>query len=111
MADVKETGPEAVEAVFAGARKERKVDAARKALAVLNARPDAGQDLLTVGRRLVFTKGSDSHDYKFNSAALEDFHHATPAWRNRYLAASLFWLQGFGDPDNDLIKRARAALA
>ena len=31
--------------------------------------------------------------------------------RDRYLAASLFWLHGSGDADNNLIKRARAALA
>jgi len=43
-------------------------------------------------RKLVFLKGTDAHDYKFSSAVLEDFHHLSPEWRNRYLAASLFYL-------------------
>jgi hypothetical protein len=109
--DAKEAGPEAVEAIFVDARKDRKVATAQKALAVLEAQPDACRDLLTVGRRLVFAKGSDSHDYKFSSAVMEDCFHASADWRNRFLAASLFWLHGSGDADNNLIKRARAALA
>jgi hypothetical protein len=107
---VKKTGVEAVEEIFADVSKDR-ATAARKALVLLDARADAAADLLTVGRRLVFSKGADSHDYKFSSAVMEDCFHATPAWRNHYLAASLFWLHGSGDADNELIKRARAALA
>ena len=34
--------------------------------------------LMTTARRLIFAKGTDSHDYKFSSAALEDFYHVTP---------------------------------
>ena len=34
----------------------------------------------------------------------------TPAWRDRFLAASVFNLRGSGDKDNDLVKRTRAAL-
>jgi hypothetical protein len=34
----------------------------------------------------------------------------SPAWRNRYLAASVFNLRGSGATDNDLVRRARAAL-
>ncbi|HMF12178.1 MAG TPA: hypothetical protein VKE94_07725 [Gemmataceae bacterium] len=109
-ADVKSTGPEAVEEIFADVSKDRTL-AAKKALSLLASRPDTANDLLTVGRRLVFAKGNDSHDYKFSSAVMEDCFHATTACRNRYLAASLFWLHGSGDEDNGLIKRARAALA
>ncbi len=65
---------------------------------------------MTAARRLIFAKGSDAHDYKFSSAALEDYYHASPEWRARFLASSVFWLRGTGDKDNDLIKRARAAL-
>jgi hypothetical protein len=65
---------------------------------------------MTAGRRLTFNKGRDSHDYKFSSAALEDFYHTSPTWRNRYLATSMFNLHGSQDPDNGLIKRTRAAL-
>jgi hypothetical protein len=65
---------------------------------------------MAAARRLIFTKGRDSHDYKFSSAALEDFYHTTPAWRNRFLASSVFWLKGSGERDNELIGRARTAL-
>ena len=74
---------------------------------------DAGLDpkvVLDTARRYVFLKGSNSHDYKFSSAVLEDFYQLSPAWRNRYLAASVFNLRGAGDKDNALVQRARAAL-
>ena len=34
-----------------------------------------------------------------------------PRYRDRYLAASAFYLKGSGDKDNDLVKRIRAAVA
>jgi hypothetical protein len=103
-------GPGAVEEIFAEIGRDR-VRAARKTLAVLQSdRNGAASALMTAARRLIFLKGNDSHDYKFSSAALEDFFHATPAWRNRFLASSMFHLKGSGDRDNDLIRRARTAL-
>jgi hypothetical protein len=60
---------------------------------------------------LIFLKGRDSHDYKFSSAVLEDYHHLGLPGRDRFLAASVFNLKGSGAPDNDLVKRARAALS
>jgi hypothetical protein len=62
-------------------------------------------------RRLIFNKGNDSHDYKFSSAALEDFYHAMPAWRNRFLATAMFNLRGSGHANNALIQQARQALS
>jgi hypothetical protein len=109
-AELKATGAEAVEEIMADVSKD-KVEAARKVLALLDGNGAAPEGLMTAARRLIFLKGSDSHDYKFSSAALEDFYHATPAWRKRYLASSVFWLKGSGDKDNNLVKRARAALA
>jgi hypothetical protein len=67
--------------------------------------------LMREARRLVFAKGNDAHDYKFSSAALEDYYHLTPAWRGRYLAASMFNLRGSGARDTGLLERTRAALA
>jgi hypothetical protein len=58
----------------------------------------------------VFLKGNDSHDYKFSAAVLEDYGHLSPGWRERYLAASVFWLNGSGAPENPLVQRARRAL-
>jgi hypothetical protein len=59
---------------------------------------------------LVFLKGSDSHDYKFSSAVLEDYYHVSPAFRDRFLAANTYWLKGSSAKDNELVKRTRAAL-
>ena len=102
-------GPGAVEEVLADVSKDRML-AARKTLTLAQERPADIAALMTAARRLIFSKGRDAHDYKFSSAALEDYWHATPAWRNRYLAMSMFNLHGSGDKDNDLIPRARAAL-
>jgi hypothetical protein len=85
--------------------------AAGKALALLAEHPAEAETLMKAARRLIFLKGRDSHDYKFSSAALEDYRHVSPAWRSQYLASSLFWLHGSGEADNGLVKRTRAALA
>ncbi len=83
--------------------------AARQVLTFLT-RSSSPEALFDALNRLVFLKGNDSHDYKFSAAVLEDFHRLSPAWRNRYLAASVFWLNGLQAPDNDLVSRARRAL-
>ena len=83
--------------------------AARRVLGYL-ARGSSPKALIDAANRLVFLKGNDSHDYKFTAAVLEDFYRLSPFWRDRYLAASVFWLNGQGAPDNDLILRARRAL-
>ncbi|MCA9187019.1 MAG: hypothetical protein KDA99_15435, partial [Planctomycetales bacterium] len=68
-------------------------------------------ELMNAARLLVFTKGNDAHDYKFSSAILEDYYHVSPTWRDIYLAANVYKLQSSTQPDNQLIERARAALA
>lgn len=84
--------------------------AAGKTLAYLETTKDP--DRLMAGvRRLIFSKGTDSHDYKFSSAVLEDYYHIAPAWRARFLASSMFWLRGPGERDNGLVQRTRAALS
>ena len=109
-AELKATGPAAIEEIMADISKKDKTPAVRKVLAFMD-RPDATPDgLMTAVRRLIFLKGTDAHDYKFSSAALEDYYHASPAWRARFLASSVCWLKGSGDADNDLVKRTRAAL-
>ena len=84
--------------------------AARKTLALLTAQPQAMQQVMATARQHIFAKGTDSHDYKFSSAVLEDFYHVTPAWRNRFLASSMFWLKGGGGADSPVLARTRAAL-
>ena len=86
-----------------------KLAASRQILAWLKANPDP-QPLAVALRRLVFLKGRDSHDYKFSSAVLEDYHQLASPWRDRFLAASPFWLKGSGDKDNELVQRTREAL-
>jgi hypothetical protein len=74
---------------------------------------EAGGDpvpLMDAARLLIFQKGTDSHDYKFSAAVLEDFYHISPDWRNRFLAASVFKLRGSSDKNNQLIQKATDAL-
>ena len=71
---------------------------------------DAGE-LISAARRLIFLKGTDSHDYKFSSAVLEDYYKVSPTFRNQFLAASAYKLRGSGDRDNGLVNRIRSALS
>jgi hypothetical protein len=86
------------------------LEAAKKALGYLRHDGDP-RALIDAARVLVFLKGDNAHDYKFSSAVLEDYYHMSPAWRNQYLAASVYRLRGSQSPDNELVKRTRAALA
>ncbi|MEM7235420.1 MAG: hypothetical protein AAF517_24825 [Planctomycetota bacterium] len=103
----KEAG-ERVGEVFVERSKNRNL-AIAKALTVLES-GESPKALIDEARRLVFLKGRDAHDYKFSSAVLEDYFHVSPAWRNRYLAASVSLLRGAGERDNGVVARTRAAL-
>jgi len=94
--------------VFATVSRDRE-QAAVKLNSYLTAGGSA-QSVIDTARRLIFLKGRDTHDYKFSSAVLEDYQHVTPAWRNVFLALSVFNLKGTGDKDNGLVTRTRAAL-
>ncbi len=85
--------------------------AASTAFTVLKSDPAKAKELTDEGRRLIFLKGTDSHDYKFSSAVMEDAAFVSPAWRNHFLAASVFWLKGSETADSPLVKRTRTALA
>ena len=100
-------GDGAVGEIMADVSRDR-TSAARKTLAF--AKVGDPYRLIDAARLLVFHKGNDSHDYKFSSAVLEDFAHVSPAWRGRFLAASMFQLEGSGKRDTPLIERTRAAL-
>jgi hypothetical protein len=71
----------------------------------------AVQSVVDHARRLVFLKGDDSHDYKFSSAALEDYRVLSPAWRDRFLAASSYQLRSSTEPTRDLVTRIQNAIA
>ena len=98
----------AVEEIFADVSRNR-MTAAGKISSFLNSDGQAEQ-IIDAARRLIFLKGSDAHDYKFSSAVLEDYYHVSPAWRNRFLALSVFNLKGSGGRDNQLVQRTREAL-
>lgn len=68
------------------------------------------QHFMGAARRLIFLKGTNAHDYKYSSAVLEDYYHASPQWRHLLLALSVFNLRGSGERDNQLVQRTRAAL-
>ncbi len=98
-----------IESVFQNIGKQTP-KAAEGVLSYLDHDGDANE-LLSEARRYIFLKGNDSHDYKFSSAVLEDFYHVSPAWRNRYLASSVFKLRGPSAKDNGLVDRIKSALA
>ncbi len=99
---------EAVGEIFTEMGRDR-LAASRKVLAYLQSEPSA-QPFTDAARRLIFLKGTNSHDYKFSSAVLEDYERLSPGWRDRLLAASVFYFRGSGDEDNGLVQRTRAAL-
>lgn len=97
------------EVVFETLSKDR-AKAAGMALQYLSENPAGSRDLMDAGRLLVFLKGTDSHDYKFSAAVMEDHAHLSAGWKDRFLATSLFWLKGSGGGDSPVVKRTRAAL-
>jgi len=102
-------GTPSVESVFTELRQNRQA-AAVAAYSYLEGGGKA-EELIHEARRLVFLKGRDSHDYKFSSAVLEDYHQVSPEWRSRFLASSVFRLRGSSDEDNGLYHRIKSALS
>jgi hypothetical protein len=98
-------GRESVAGIFA---QKEKATAAHLALGYLQSGGDP-RWLHDTARRLVFFKGTDSHDYKFSSAILEDCGRVSPTWRNHYLAAGMMLFRGSGGPDIPLVERTHAA--
>ncbi len=98
-----------VEEVFADLSKDR-TESARKILRLLK---DEGEPraFAQAARRLIFLKGTNSHDYKYSSAVLEDYHQMSPECGDRFLASTAFYFKGSSDNDNPLVKRTRAALS
>jgi len=97
-----------LEEIFVDVSKD-KPTASRKVLGYLREGGDV-KALIDEARRLIFSKGLDAHDYKFSAAILEDSQLLSPAWRDRFLAASVHHLKGSQSPDNGLIPRIREAL-
>lgn len=104
---LEEPTDEKLHEIFADVSRDRPT-AAGKVLGYLQT--DNAGPLVDEARRLVFLKGTDSHDYKFSSAVLEDYLGLSRQWRDRYLATSVFNLRGSGARDNTLVQRVRTAL-
>ncbi len=85
-----------------------KAAAARKVLGYLKDK-DA-KAYVDAARVLIFLKGTNAHDYKYGAAVLEDAALVSPAWRPRYMAASVAHLRGSQSPDSGIVNRIRAAL-
>jgi hypothetical protein len=101
-------GDEAVAEIFSDIGTDRLM-AARKMLGYLKDNPSP-KPFADAARRLIFLKGTNSHDYKFSSAVLEDYEHLAPPWRDRLLASSVFYLRSSAEKDNELVQRTRSAL-
>ena len=87
-----------------------KTKAAQQTLAYARANPEP-HDFINRARTLIFMKGRDTHDYKFSSAVLEDYLNVSPAWRDRFLATSVFNLKGSRDSDSPLVQTDQRGLA
>jgi hypothetical protein len=86
-----------------------RADAARLALRRVAETGDA-EEVIDAARVLTFLKGNDAHDYKFSSAALEDYYLISPKCRDKFLATSMFMLNSSTEKDNRLVERTRQAL-
>lgn len=102
-------GEEAVSEIFEAVSTDRN-QAARKTLGYLEA--GGSTDLMfAAARRMIFHKGTDSHDYKYGAAQYEECLLASdPRWRAPLLAAAMFNLPGAKKPDSPLMIRAREAV-
>ena len=82
-------------------------DRAGSAAAVLSLAqdPTGGFEVVRRARELVFLKGTDAHDYKFSSAALEDYQLLSPAFRARYLAGCSYLFKTEADTTTPLAKQ------
>ena len=108
-ADLSQDSQAALDSIFESIS-ANKAKAAQQTLAYARANPDP-RDFINRARTLTFMKGRDTHDYKFSSAVLEDYLNVSPAWRDRFLATSVFNLKGSREGDSPLVKRTQAALA
>jgi hypothetical protein len=99
-----------LEAVFDLMTKQR-LAAAQLVLSLDRSDAPSSRHFMDAARHLIFTKGTDSHDYKFAAAAFEEFRHASEAWQPHLLAASVYHLKGASDADSPLLERTRQALA
>ena len=79
--------------------------AARKALRHAEQCPDPSV-FAQAARRLIFTKATDAHDFKYAAAIFEDYQLVQPKWRPHMLATAVYHLRGTDMPDSAVMQRA-----
>jgi len=104
------TGDDAVGAIFAAIDDDR-AKAASKTMAYLD-HGGSAKSVFDAASKMIFHKGTDSHDYKYGAAIWEEcLATSDPKWRSNLAAAAMFNLPGAGKPDSPLMIRAREAVA
>jgi len=104
------TDPEGIAALFDAVGRDRAM-AAAETVSFL-ARGGSAQSLFDAASRMIFHKGTDSHDYKYGAAIAEECLIAhDPKWRPRLAAAAMYHLPGANRADSPLMIRAREAVA
>ena len=79
--------------------------------ALLKDDPSQFTNYISEARRLIFLKGTDSHDYKYSSAIMEDIQRLSPRWQPDFAAACIYKLRSPQQPTTTLVTRIQAALA
>ena len=79
--------------------------------ALLKDDPSQFTNYISEARRLIFLKGTDSHDYKYSSAIIEDIQRLSPRWQPDFAAACIYKLRSPQQPTTTLVTRIQAALA
>jgi hypothetical protein len=103
-------GEEAVGEIFTAINQDRG-QAAAKTMAYL-ARGGSADRVFNAARRMIFHKGTDSHDYKYGAAIWEEsLGVSEPRWHAPLIAAAMFNLPGAKTSDSPLMIRAREAVA
>jgi hypothetical protein len=103
-------GDEAVGEIFDAINEDRG-RAAAKAVTYLRQGGSADR-LFDAARRMIFHKGTDSHDYKYGAAIWEEaLAVSEPKWRSFLTAAAMYNLPGAKTQDSPLMIRAREAMA
>lgn len=104
------TGPEAVERIFDAVGRDR-ARAAAETIAYLT-RGGSPLAVFDTASKMIFRKGTDSHDYKYGAAIWEESLNVTdPKWQPRLAAAAMYNFPGTRKADSPLMIRAREAVA
>lgn len=95
--------PKSIDEIFALVHKDRPA-ASRSMFSYLQS-GGSPENIIRKARELVFLKGTDSHDYKFSSAAIEDAAFIAPKWRNYYLSGCSYLLHGTSEATTALSQK------